>query len=206
MIAFLHTLRPNVAKFEALAKVYAPKQEIMHFVNEEILTNALASGVTDYAGFNAEVEKIKVHQPTLIICTCSSYGDACDRRTDIKRIDRPIVEQIVGNYNRIGLAYAALSTRDISANLITSTAKHMKKDVKIIDIDCSSAWPYYKNGRIDKYNAEIANTILKVANKVDVVFLAQASMEGSIDLLKEVDLEVLSSPAYGVEYYLTNEI
>ena len=198
MIAFLHTLNANVDKFEALAKKHAPEQETQHFVNEAILIKALKTGVTDYEGFNAEVEKIKALQPELIICTCSSYGEASDRRGDVERIDRPIVEYMLTNYSKIGLAFAATSTRSASANLITNTAKTMHKEVTIIDINCSAAWPHFEKKNMKRYDEVIADTIKEQAENVEVIFLAQASMEGTKEHLKALTKEVLSSPEFGV--------
>jgi len=199
MIAFLHTLSANVEKFDLLAQKYAADVDVKHFVNETILINALKNGKTDFDGFNAEIEKIKLSKPDLIICTCSSYGEACDRRADVERIDAPIVEYIVANYSKIGLAYAASSTRDISADLIITNATAMDKNIEIVDIDCTSAWPYYEQKNIEQYYREIAKIISSNNDEPEVIFLAQASMEGAKQYLpKNNKIEVVTSPEYGV--------
>lgn len=205
MIAFLHTLNSSIDKFDALVKKYASDQEVKHFVNEAILTNALETGETDYVGFDAAVEKIKEEQPELIICTCSSYGEASDKRGDVLRIDRPMAEYTVGNYSRIGLAYAAASTRVASANLLMNAAKSIGKTIEIVDVDCTQAWAHFQEKDMVQYATSIAHTIQDNATRVEAVFLAQASMEGAKAYLEELKIEVLASPEYGVKQLLKKE-
>ena len=203
MIAFLHTLESNVDKFDKLAKKYASDQTVKHFVNENILSNALRTGQTDCAGFRSEIERIKLLNPELIICTCSSYGEACDRRADVERIDEPIVEYIVANYKKIGLAYAASSTLAVSSDLIRTTATIMDKEIEIYNIDCTDAWIHFQNKETETFGKKVAQKIKEEAGNVEVIFLAQASMEVAMKDLKEVNVKVLSSPEYGVKSYLT---
>lgn len=203
MIAFLHTLSANVDKFDNIVKKYAPDAEIKHVVKEALLHDALANGVADYKSFNEEVEKIKSLEPEMIICTCSSYGEASDRRDDVMRIDRPIVEYILSKYSKIGLAYAASSTRDISADLLRNTAKAMGKKLKVVDIDASDAWPFYLESKFEDYVKRIAEHITEYTDQVEVVFLAQASMETAKEYVKDSSIEILSSPDYGVKKLLS---
>lgn len=202
MIAFLHTLSANVDKFDKLVTKHAPEAEVKHYVNKKLLQDALATGEADYIGFNAEIEEIKKDNPTLIICSCSSYGEACDRRSDVERIDQPIVEYMLRKYNTIGLAYAASSTRNTSADLILTTATALGKEVNIIDINCTDAWQSYLDNNHEEYASKIAEQIMKQSSEVDVVFLAQASMEGAKEYVNGDAIEILASPDYGVKSYL----
>lgn len=202
MIALLHTLKANVEKFDKLIKRHAPNTVIQHFVNEEILINALKSGETDYAGFNQEIDMINKFNPSRIICTCSSYGEASDQRGDVERIDRPVAEYIVKNYDRIGLAFAAQSTQGASFRLLQSSAQKIGKKVDIMDINCHNAWSHYQSRDYLAYAKSIAKTIKEEAHEVEAVFLAQASMEGTIEHLQELKIEVLASPEFGIKYYL----
>ena len=49
----------------------------------------------------------------------------------------------------------------------------------------------------------IAKKIKSFENDVEVVFLAQASMEGSINYLKDFSKKIYSSPEFGIKEYLT---
>lgn len=206
MIAFLHTLSSNVEKFEALAKKYNADCEVKHFVNEKILVDALATGVVDYEAFNAEVEEIKREHPDKIICTCSTFGEASDRRGDVWRIDRPMAALVVSRYTKIGLAYAATSTRGASADLLLAVAREQGREVELVDIDCSRAWPSFEAKDMDGYASKIADEIRQHKDGVEVVFLAQASMEGAKAYLEDFPVEVLASPEYGVACLLGDDL
>ncbi len=204
MLAFFHTLASNVDKFEDLARKYAPEEEIRHFVNEEILSFALRHGTRDDSTFDAEIEKIRTLQPQKIICTCSTYGEASDRHPDVWRIDRPVVEYIVKNYTQIGLAYAAESTYDMSLGLISAAAKVQHRMLSVKGIDCTEAWSFFEKNDMEAYSKLIAQKIQAYAQEVEVVFLAQASMEGAKAYLSDFEREVYASPEFGVKQILTS--
>ncbi|MGD1889773.1 MAG: hypothetical protein ACFB15_04110 [Cyclobacteriaceae bacterium] len=202
MIAFLHTSDIHIERFENLVRKFDSAIEVKHFVNEDLLGFAMREGTTDNQGFASVVQSIKEEKPDLIICTCSTYGEACDQSDEIERIDQPIVEYLVSNYQKIGLAYTAKSTRRVSHDLIVTIASQQNKPVEIVDCDCSSAWIYYENQDFDQYAKTIAERIKTYASEVDVVFLAQASMENAKKYLTDFPKEIYASPEFGVRSYL----
>lgn len=201
MIAFLHTSEIHINKFETLVRKFNSNIDIKHFVNENILDYALEKGMTDSKSFENEVLKIKALNPELIICTCSTYGEECDKSDDIERIDQPIANYLVKNYKNIGLAYTANSTKIVSKNLLLHVAG--EKEINIIECDCSSSWKYYEANDFNMYARSIAATIKKMEHEVDVIFLAQASMEGCKEFLMDFSKDIHSSPEFGVKEYLT---
>ncbi|MEM9833881.1 MAG: hypothetical protein AAF944_24840 [Bacteroidota bacterium] len=202
MIAFLHTSSIHIERFENLVRKFDQEVEVKHFVNEDLLDYAMSEGTTDSRGFTSVVQSIKDEEPDLIICTCSTYGEACDQRDDIERIDQPIVEHLVANYKKIGLAYTAQSTKRVSQDLIIKTAQKQGKQVGIVDCDCSSAWVHYENGDFDQYAQFTAEQIKTYEQEVDVIFLAQASMENAKKYLDNFTKEIYASPEFGVRSYL----
>ncbi|MEM6843581.1 MAG: hypothetical protein AAF632_15240 [Bacteroidota bacterium] len=202
MIAFLHTSSIHIERFENLVRKFNQEVEVKHFVNEDLLNYAMSKGTTNTEGFFQEVLSIKNEKPELIICTCSTYGEACDQRDDIERIDQPIVEHLVANYNKIGLAYTAQSTKRVSQDLIVKIAQKQGKQVDIVDCNCSSAWVHYESGDFDQYAWATAERIKAYEEEVDVIFLAQASMENAKKHLSDFTKEIYASPEFGVRNYL----
>lgn len=203
MIAFLHTSNIHIDKFEKLVRKFNSDVPIRHFVNADILTYALKEGKTDSDSFKNEVLKIKNQNPDLIICTCSTYGEECDKNNVIERIDEPIAKFLVSNYTKIGLAYTANSTKKVSENLILNISKKHKKNIEIVDCDCSSSWKYYETNDFENYAKSITKKIKSIENDVEVIFLAQASMEGCMNYLKDFSKKIYSSPEFGIKEYLT---
>jgi len=200
-IAFLHTSNVHVQRFENLVKKFDKNIQTRHYVNENLLSYALKNNQLDSKGFNDELQNIKKTNPNLIICTCSTYGEECDGN-DIKRIDFPIANYLVSKHKKIALVYTASSTERVSSNLIQRIANNKNKEVEILTCNCSESWIHFENNDFEKYEKTIASKIKKIATKADVVFLAQASMEGVKKHLPNLGIEVFSSPEFGIKNYL----
>ncbi len=139
----------------------------------------------------------------MIVCTCSTYGEECDKSDFVERIDKPVVEYLVENYNKIGLAFTANSTKRVSKELILRIAIEKNKEIEILHCDCSEAWKYYESNDFPNYSKSIAETIKEIENDVDVIFLAQASMENAKNYLLDFSKEIYSSPEFGIKKYLS---
>ena len=202
MIAFLHTNKAHVSNFEALVRAKNTTVEIQHYVNKTILDTALATGNTDAIQFEKEIEAIRKNKPSLIICTCSTYGAESDKFADVHRIDQPIIDYLVTNYTKIGLVYTANSTKTVSENLIRNIAARKNKTIEIIEVDCAELWPFFEANNLEAYNKGIAKKTIAKATEVDVFFLAQASMAGAKAYLNDLDKEVFTSPEYGIQELL----
>ncbi|PKH49358.1 hypothetical protein CXF68_01050 [Tenacibaculum sp. Bg11-29] len=201
-IAFLHTSNVHIERFENLVKKFDKNIQTKHYVNEKLLNYALKNSQLDSEGFKKELQNIKKINPNLIICTCSTYGEECDNSNDIKRIDFPITNYLVSKYKKIALVYTASSTERVSSNLIQRIANDKNKEIEILICDCSESWIHFENNNFEKYEKTIASKIKKVATKADVVFLAQASMEGVKKHLLNLGIEIFSSPEFGIKNYL----
>ena len=199
MIAFLHTSKVHIDRFEALVKKFNPSIETKHFVNKTLLDNALNNGHTDAALFSKEIAAIRKEAPSLVICTCSTYGAESDNHENVLRIDKPIIEYMVKNHFKIGLVYTANSTKTVSEDLLLETAETQQKPIEITLCDCSEYWPYFEAGNLEAYRKNIANTIRNIADKVDVIFLAQASMEGAKNYLTDLKVPIYTSPEFGIK-------
>ena len=202
MIAFLHTSEVHIARFGALVRKYDEAITIRHYVNEKLLETALLNGKTDTPTFDNEIETIRKEAPSLLICTCSTYGKECDKYDDVERIDEPIGAYLVANYNTIGLVYTANSTKTVSEDLLFKMAFDQNKEIKVVNCDCSDYWTHFEQGNYVAYEKGIAEKIKSIESNVDVVFLAQASMEGAKKYLTDITKKVFSSPEFGIKTFL----
>lgn len=202
-IAFLHTSPLHIERFENLVRKYNDTIEIKHFVDEDLLHLALETGVLAKEQFVKTIQKIQAEQQIkMVICTCSTYGQLCEPFETVYRIDQPIVDTIVAKYAKIALAYTAPSTKKTSQQLILQTAARQQKTIQLIDADCTHCWPYFEEGNIAKYERSIAQHLRQISQEVEVIFLAQASMEGAKKYLVDIKPIVVSSPEFGVKTFL----
>lgn len=202
MIAFLHTSSVHINRFDNLVRTFDQNIKIKHIVNSDLLDYVFEHKKLDIKNFQQEINGIKKDNPNLIICTCSSYGAACNDNNQVKRIDFPIADYLVKNYTKIGLAFTAKSTEEVSKNLLQDVAINQSKEIEIIPFDCTKYWKYFQKNDIPTYEKKIAKKIKKLAPNVDVVFLAQASMEGTKTHLHKLEQEVFTSPEFGIKTYL----
>ena len=203
-IAFLHTSPIHIHRFEKLVRKFDTEIETRHFVNEELLQFALQNGKLDKNSFTSLISNIQLEEPNQIICTCSTYGQLCDNFSDVYRIDQPIAEYLVINFSKIILAYTVSSTKKISLELLQQIAIRENKAIKIILCDSTDSWQYFENNDFENYELSIATKVKSIANQGEVVFLAQASMEGAKKHLNSLDIETFTSPAFGIKHFLAN--
>ena len=202
MITFLHTSSTHIQRFEKLVRKYANNIVTKHFVNEDLLQYAQVNEELDLVGFEKEILEIKKSPVELIICTCSTYGAVCKNFENVFRIDQPIADYLVSRYTTIGLVFTVGSTKEVSQQLLIQTAYLQNKRIEIIEFDCTDSWQYFERGNLELYEKNIAKRIKKYQSKVDAIFLAQASMEGAKDYLKELEIEICSSPEFGMKTFL----
>ncbi len=205
-IGFLHTSKSHIKSFDNILSSLYPKIGSKHYVNKELLDFAIKYKKTDSIGFKNIITDIKKEKVDLIICTCSTYGEEVEKYNNVFRIDKPICEFIVNNYTKIGLVYTAKSTAIISKKLLKSVSKKYLKEITIIECDCTEQWTHFENENQAVYEKNISNSIKKIEHKVEVVFLAQASMEGVKKLLPNFKTDVFSSPRFGVEQIIKTNL
>ncbi|BDD03456.1 hypothetical protein [Aureibacter tunicatorum] len=197
MIAFLHTSSIHIDRFDKLVEEVRADIPTCHYVNEKLLEDALAYGKANPDEFGELIEEIRSLEPSLIICTCSSLGELSEKYSDVHRIDLPIVEYLVQTYDKVCMAYASQSTREISAKLIQEVADRVGTKVELQICDCSKAWTYMEEGEMEQYQKTIAEVIEKENRQLLPVFLCQASMDGVEDYL-ESPIKLYTSPKFGV--------
>lgn len=200
-IAFLHTSKVNVQRFEKLIQSIDKGITAEHYVNETLLHDAL-SGNANEELFNAEIREIQKTNPALIICTCSSYGHFCKLEENVYGIDKPVAKHLVENFEKILVVFAAESTKAITLDLLKQLAVDANTSVELILCDCTSSWKYFENGEYKLYQKDIASKILPFKNQVDVIFLAQASMDGAQQYLAKGKPAVYTSPEIGLKAIL----
>ncbi len=206
MLTLFHTAASNEALFATILQEIAPDIPVQHIVDETILPEVRASGLT--AQIQQQVTStilgaIKTGSE-VVLCTCSTIGDCAEKVqqfTDkpVQRVDRAMAEKAVSLGSRIIVAASLASTLPPTRELILDTAKKAGQNIEIIEVFCATAWPKFEAGDREGYFADIATELRKVAAQGDVVVLAQASMAGATAYCQDLSFPVLSSPRLGLE-------
>ena len=204
-VGFLHTADVHVATFSGLLSEVAPGAVDVHLVDADLLIDARRHGVD--AGIEARVlgrvRELSVREPGAIVCTCSTLSGSAERlarkiATPVVRIDRPMAEIAVANCGRVALVVAVESTLAPTRQLFEECAANVGSSATPIDAPCLDAWELFEAGDHAGYVDRVARHVQGLADDVDVVVLAQASMAPAADLVGDLSIPVLSGPRLAV--------
>lgn len=204
-IAFLHTSPVHVPTFSALLESINPGATSLHFVDELLLRDARAQGAATPAIVLRVQEAVRAAAAsgaTTVVCTCSTIGAAAegtptDGKFSSKRIDRAVANAAALAGPNILVVAALQSTLAPTSALVRDSARKLGLRVSLTEWLVSCAWQHFEEGRLNTYYAEIEAAVRNQLLEPNVVVLAQASMAPAAELLRDLGVPVLSSPALG---------
>jgi hypothetical protein len=208
-IGFLHTSQVHVPTFEALLAELAPGAASTFVVDERLLTLAQASGINDpgvAAGTERALDRLAADGVDAIVCTCSTIGGVAEqigvkRGLSVLRVDRAMAERAVELGGRIVAVAAVESTLEPTRTLLESVGAESGAAVDLELFTIPGAWDRFEAGDQHGYLKKIADALETIAERCDVIVLAQASMADAVDLV-ELAVPVLSSPRLAVSSLL----
>jgi len=207
-LAIIHTTPVTVDTMKALAGEILPGVEIINFVDDSILPQLASNGgnLADVQERWTAYAKFAEQQgATCILSACSSVGEAAEaaRRevgVPVLRIDEAMAEEAAARGSRIGIAATLASTLQPTARLIERKARELGTHPQIRQALASGAYRLLMDGDREGHNRVLAETLLELADSVDVVVLAQASMAGAVESLPEhLRPKFLTSPRSGMK-------
>jgi hypothetical protein len=192
---------------ELCAEILPDDVRIISVVDDGIIAEAVAAG-----GVTPAITKrlISYYQAgvdagaDIVFNTCSSVGEVADLgakqlSVPLFKIDIPMATKAVEMGNTVGVLATLPTTLGPTARLVKSRAVELKKPVEVLEGLAEGAFDRFLAGDTETHDRMILDTAMKLADKVDVFVLAQASMSRMESLLAEqTGKPVLSSPRLGV--------
>ncbi|MBA2731024.1 MAG: aspartate/glutamate racemase family protein [Euzebyaceae bacterium] len=206
--AFIHTVTGLAEPFQQLATELLGDVEVFSLVDESLLRRTIRQGRLEtrtmrrLAGLVASVEDEGVDA---ILVTCSSLGPAVEAArplcaVPLLRVDEPMVLQAVHGGDRIGVLATLSTTLEPTVSLVEQVATREGRDVAVTAQLCDGAFEAVTKGDVERHDALVRAGLERLAARVDVVVLAQASMARVVtDLPESPPIPVLSSPRSSVE-------
>jgi len=206
-IAFLHTAQIHVATFQHLVDTIKPGLEVRHVVDDALLADAIADGITPALKSRIEsaMNRAADTGSPVIVCTCSTIGGIAEQHVidgDVvcQRIDRAMADEAVTHHQRILVVAAVQSTLEPTRQLLQQSCERfgLQPDIDVQLID--SAWAHFESGDLDQYYRVIADYIHTNGSSHDCAILAQASMSGVVKKHRSLlgNFPVYASPELGV--------
>ncbi|MFK7939788.1 MAG: hypothetical protein AB8B82_10430 [Roseovarius sp.] len=189
----LHTADVHCQTFDALRDQIAPDQVLNHHVHTDWLERA-QSGIDD--ALRDEITGYIAHSGGPVLCTCTTLGPVVQAAGGI-RIDQPMMQAAVLTTGTIVMAYCLNSTLGPSLDLLEAALQEAGTPRKVHPLPLNALWPLFEAGERAAFDIGISAQIRQLAPTLPdlgCVVLAQASMAGAADLLRDMPFAVLASP------------
>ncbi len=206
-LGIVHTVANLAPTFAELRAELLPHVDAIVIADELLLKRTIRDGVVD----DVTRDRLREHVTALIdfgvdavLVTCSSVGGvvdeiAADMDVPVWRVDRAMAETAVSVGPTVGVLASLPTTLAPTADLVKATALRVSRPVTVVPRLCEGAFAALQRGDVAQHDSIIAETLGRLADEVDVVVLAQASMARVAATLPRRDTPVLSSPRLAME-------
>ncbi len=206
-IVVVHTGPVTVQPIKDQFKEQLAEARIINIVDDSLLNDVRAAGhltpeVT--SRLFSYMSNAQAMGADIILNACSSVGEATDVlrgmiRTPIVKVDETMAEEASRIGSRIGVVATVKTTLEPTTRLIRRKADEHGRRVEITERIAEGAFDALLAGDAERHDMILKQTILDLAEQVDVVVLAQVSMARLVPALGKTRVPVLSSPRSGVE-------
>lgn len=213
-VALIHTTRIVIEPIHELFTQIIPEVKSFNLLDEGILEILSKTGSVN-SQINKRVCDLAVLAEEagadLIMLTCSSISSCADIACNmvnipILKIDEAMVKKAVDLGHVIGVIATNRATLKPTTLLIDKVAKEKSIDILIKTYLYEKAFKALLAGKSDEHDNIIFKAVNEVSKEVDVIVLAQASLERLLQKIdkKEIKVNVLSSPRIAVDYLKKN--
>ena len=211
-IAILHTSFVFVTVEQVINDLIAeliPDAEVIHFVDSDVLATVVREGrISDESASRMThlAQAAQAASADIIFSACSSLGPALDVAAKsvtipVVKIDEAMAQEAVLRSARIGVLATVPTTLGPTSDLILAHAAAEGKKVTVEQALCEGAFDILMTGDRARHDVMVTEEAMKLAQRADLIVLAQASMSRMAGPLQEkTKLPVLASPRMGIQY------
>lgn len=203
-IGFLHTSPVHVATFDALTHQTWPLVSTLHVVDEPMLVQARENGAASVQDrVRMRIEQLIGNGAEVVVCTCSTIGGVAEQAAQevaTFRVDRPMAQEAARIAGRIGVLAALESTLEPTRSLLLEEIAASGRTASIELVIAEDAWAHFEAGDTQSYVSRLVDAATDLAERSDVIVLAQASMAPAEPYLQQLGVPVLSSPGLAVQH------
>lgn len=203
----VHTALAMIEPTTQLFKEHLPDVKLNHIVDDSLIQEVIANNCITPAVAKRLVNCYHMAVDAgadAIFNTCSSIGEIAQFARKLVpipllKIDDPMALEAIKTAKRIGVLATLPTTLAPTASLLKSMAVEHNKDIEVVEGLADGAFAAMMSGDRDTHDSLIVKASEAVADKVDLIVLAQGSMGRMAEKLEEVTgKKVLSSPLSGV--------
>ncbi|PHN02471.1 aspartate/glutamate racemase family protein [Flavilitoribacter nigricans] len=211
-LGLIHTSATLVPVFQALTDKYLADKDlkIFNISDDSLIKNTIERGALTPDTSRRVVDYVTSAEEAgadYILVTCSSIGPAVETaatltKIPVLRVDQPMADKAVQMGTRIGVVATLPTTLEPTSDLVRRRAVHAGKEIKLTSRLCAGAFDALMGGQPEVHDRMVANALKELAQQVDVILLAQASMARVVGQLAEADKKVpiITSPELAIQH------
>lgn len=208
-VAAIYTALSIIEPIKAIFSELMPGHRLVNVYDDSLIPDVISAGnnvTTDIRRrLLAYCRAVEDMGADVILSTCSSMGDIVGQiqpfvRVPILRIDEPMVREAVETGSSIALLATVDTTLMPTNRLVRATAEKLGKRVNVVEGLAKGALQALNEGNTALHDQILMQAALAVADKVDVIVLAQGSMARMQELIaRATGKPVLSSLRSGLQ-------
>jgi Asp/Glu/hydantoin racemase len=206
-VVVVHTGPATVQPIKQQFQQIMPDVRVVNIMDDSLLNDVMAAGHLTEAVTGRIFSYMQLGQQmgaVALLNACSSVGEAASAARPalsipLIKIDDVMAERAVATGSRIGVVATVKTTLEPTVRLIRAKAAAAGKSIDVTEALAEGAFQALLDGKSELHDEIVKRTIESLADKVDVIVLAQVSMARLVPALTGMKVPVLSSPQSGVE-------
>lgn len=208
-VAAIYTAISIIEPIKAIFYELMPEHRLVNVYDDSLIPDVISAGNTVTADIRrrllAYCRAAEDMGADVILSTCSSMGDIVGQiqpfvRVPVLRIDEPMVRQAVETGSSIAILATVDTTLVPTNRLVRATAEKLGKQVNVVEGLAKGALQALNEGKTALHDQILMQAALAVADKADVILLAQGSMARMQELIaRATGKPVLSSLRPGLQ-------
>ena len=206
-VVVVHTGPATVQPIKEQFQQILPDVRVVNIMDDSLLNDVMAAGHLTEAVTGRIFSYMQLGQQmgaVALLNACSSVGEAASAARPaisipLIKIDDVMSERAVATGSRIGVVATVKTTLEPTVRLIRAKAAAAGKSIDVTEALAEGAFQALLDGKSEVHDEIVKRTIESLADKVDVIVLAQVSMARLVPALAGMKVPVLSSPQSGVE-------
>ena len=208
-MALIHAVVPAMAPMQAALAQTLPKARVLNLLDEGLLTEVERRGGLTSECVDRLATLVGLAQEAgaaAVLLTCNAYtpvvGDVQARfpQLPVLPVDEVMVARAVASATRIGVLATVEAGLNQQRQSLERAAQLAGKQIELIPSLHPTAMDALRRGDPDAHDRILLEALPPLADQVDIVLLAQASMARLIDKLPpNLPVPVLASPHLAVQ-------
>jgi aspartate/glutamate racemase len=205
-LALLHTTAVTIPVFAELARSELPGIRAVNLLDDSLLADVIAAGrVTEAveARLCAYIDQAEVLGASAVMSCCSSIGEAMERIADsaplpVWRVDEAMADEAVARGVRVAVLGTVATTMTPTVALIERTAARAGRSTRVESTVVDGAFDALRAGDAAGHDERVRRALDELADRADLVVLAQASTARVAAAMTAYPLPILTSPVSGL--------